>query len=334
MSKFADIAPKIWAGVATDEELATVKREDVWAIKSDAEHVRFRATPSRKSADPETRTVEHVASDETPDRMGDVISVKGWSLDNFLKNPVLLRNHNNEALPLGLVTDVYKGRAGGKSALLAKSQFFPDEKQNEEGRLLARLVLDGDLPAVSVGFMPLKTERPSDEEERKALGLGEYGVFYKAAELLELSVVTVPANPSALMRRLDSLVEAGEVERSLAAMVAKTFEPSARVVVPVAKIEQEPVSSADVGNTQHLAASLERIERSLGALQSTFSAELAALKGHLEIELRGVSSRLSQADAKGDTQTPAPDSRSLDPQAFFRTAFGPVLSRAKGARNQ
>jgi len=322
MSNFDGIAKKIWAGIATDEELASVKPEDVWAIKADAEHVRFRANTSRKSADHEARTVEHVASDETPDRMGDVISVKGWSLDNFLKNPVLLRNHDGGALPLGLVTDVYKGRAGGKAALLAKSQFFPDEKQNEEGRLLARLVLDGDLPAVSVGFMPLKSERPSDEEERKALGLGEYGVFYRAAELLELSVVTVPANPSALMRRLDSMVEAGEVEKSLAAMVAKTFEPSSRVVVPVAKVES---------GTE---AALERIELLLADIKTTFSAELAALKGQLEVELRGVSSRLSQADAKGDTQTPAPDSRAVDPQAFFRTAFGPVLSRAKEARNQ
>jgi hypothetical protein len=328
MSKFADIAPRIWAGVATPDELASIKAEDVYAIKSDAEHVRVRASTTRKSADKEARTVEHVASDETPDRMGDVIRVKGWQLDNFLKNPVLLRHHNNEALPLGIVTDVRKGRADGRAALLANSQFFEDEKQDEAGRILARLVLDGDMPAVSVGFMPLKVRRPEDEAERKELGVGEYGVLYESAELLELSVVTVPANPAALMRRLDSMVEAGEVEKSLAAMVAKTFEPSSRVVVPVAKVAEVAPS---VVKDQHGEA-LERIERSLAELKTTFSAELAALKGQLEIVSRGVSSLPAPVAANADTQTPAPDSRSVDPQAFFSAAFDAVLSRSKGAQ--
>lgn len=341
MSKFTELEVKIRAGVATVEDFSAVKPEDVVAIKSDCASVRLRAAPTRKSADREARTVEHIASDETPDRMGDIIRVGGWKLDNFLRNPVLLRNHDNGALPLGLVTDVRKAKAEGRPALIAASKFFEDDKQNEEGRLIARLVLDGDLPAVSVGFMPNpdKIRRPSNDEERKELGVGEYGVIYEEAELLELSVVTVPANPAALMRRLDSMVEAGEVEKSLAAMVAKTFEPSSRVLVPVAKMQDEESDEEkpdeDEPSMPACSAPLERIERSLQELKDTFAAELAAVKAQLEIATRGVSSRPPQGgDSSGDTQTPAPDSRSIDPQAFFTTAFSAVLSRHKGAQTK
>jgi HK97 family phage prohead protease len=236
MSKYAEIAPRIWSGVATDDEMRAVGADDVAKIKSDAEHVRVRVcTKARpKTVDQEARTVEHVASDETADRMGDIIRFRGWDLGPFKKNPQLLWNHDSGAPPIGRVLTVAKD--ADAKALVTTSRFFDAEK-SAFADLIWRMVADGDLPAVSVGFIPRKTVRPTDAEERTKLGLGEWGVVYEAAELLELSVVTVPANSNALMRRLDSMVAAGQVEKALAVQASREFTPSTRTVVPVAKPE-------------------------------------------------------------------------------------------------
>jgi hypothetical protein len=45
--------------------------------------------------------VSFVASSATPDRYGDIIDQKGWILDNYKKNPVVLLNHDSNQLPIG-----------------------------------------------------------------------------------------------------------------------------------------------------------------------------------------------------------------------------------------
>lgn len=335
MGKFDFIAPRIWDGTATDEELSAVGAEDVFAIKSDVEHVRrtFSVRGKPKSVNTIERTVEHVASDETPDRMGDIIRVKGWDLDAFKSNPVLLRYHNSEAPPLGTVPQVKRGKKDdGSPALLTLSQFFADDKQDDEGRLLARLVMDGDLPAVSVGFMPLSTLRPETAEERTKLGLGPWGVVYEGAQLLELSVVTVPANPNALMRKLDALAESGALSKALAAQVMKSCEPSTRTIVPVAKIDDTPTDTAK--NDPYLER-LDAIDKSLGVLTTTLSAELPTLRALLESVTRGSG---APSAAQGAPQVPevqpAPDSKSANTEALtgsLQAAFD-AIDRAIAAR--
>lgn len=309
--ELSDLAARIWAGSATDAELIAAKVEDVVAIKSDCEHMRraFTTRAKPKTINREERTVEHVASDESADRMGDIIRVKGWELGPFKANPLLLRYHDNNKPPLGLVLNASKGKKDdGDPALITLSQFHADDKQDDEGRVLARLVLDGDLPAVSVGFMPLATMRPETGEEREKMGLGPYGVVYERAQLLELSIVTVPANANALMRKLDAMVEAGEVEKSLAAMLAKDLAPATRVVVPVAK-----VATVDVD------ALVLDIAAKLSQIQTSLSDGLAALKAQLD--------RVTRADAAVASKpgpVPAHTQAEPDPRATAQ-AYGEAL---------
>ena len=56
-----------------------------------------------------------------------------------------------------------------------------------------------------------------DEKQRDKLGLGKYGTLYTGAELMEISVVAVPANPSALEEGVKSLVSQGALEGGMAA---------------------------------------------------------------------------------------------------------------------
>ena len=127
--------------------------------------------------------LEFVLSDETPDRMGDVIMADGWELTNFQKNPIALFGHNS-SFPIGkwknlLVVD--KQLRGHLELAPAGTSERVDE---------IRKLIDADiLRAVSVGFRP-KESRPRPESD--------WGVFFTKAELLETSLVSVPANPNAL----------------------------------------------------------------------------------------------------------------------------------------
>lgn len=130
---------------------------------------------------------EFVASTETVDRYGDVIVADGWDLRNFKKNPIALWQHSGSQ-PIGNWENI----------------------RIEEGKLMARLsmvkagisniadmvrgfVENRVLRAVSVGFRPLKYERIVDDK-----GDWTGGYRYTKSELMEISVVSIPANPEAL----------------------------------------------------------------------------------------------------------------------------------------
>jgi len=95
--------------------------------------------------------------------------------------------------------------------VLSLRDYTFDKRVDETGRsdLAFKFLTAGGLPAVSVGFMPTKVNRPKSKEEREKIGLGEYGVEFTGWELLEYSAVPVPANPNALQ----NMIKSGELNR-------------------------------------------------------------------------------------------------------------------------
>ena len=128
---------------------------------------------------------EFVMSDETVDRMGDIILSTGWMLDNFKNNPIALFNHNAN-LPIGTWSDlsVKDGKLRGRLNLLPKGKSHRIDEIHE-------LVDHGILRTVSVGFQPIEHELLNKNDSFS-------GSKYKRQELVECSLVTVPANPNAL----------------------------------------------------------------------------------------------------------------------------------------
>lgn len=133
-------------------------------------------TASKKKTVSGEGEFEVVASTEGVDRDGETIMVSGWDFKNFEKNPVLLWGHDYSSLPIGAVTEI---RTEGKS-VIARGVFAKSERAQE----VRALYDDGFIKPVSVGFIP---------HERN-------GAVITKAELLELSFVSVPANPDALDR--------------------------------------------------------------------------------------------------------------------------------------
>lgn len=126
--------------------------------------------------------VEFVLSDATPDRYGDVIEATGWMLKEFESNPIALFNHNPD-FPIGRWVNVKV--VGGK--LKGTLQMAPRGTSARIDELL-NLVEAGILRAVSVGFLPVEYEQ---------IGKG-HGSRYTKQQLVETSLVSIPANPNAL----------------------------------------------------------------------------------------------------------------------------------------
>lgn len=121
-----------------------------------------------------------VLSDDTVDRYGDTIDAKGWELDWFRKNPIALFGHDHD-FPIGRWEDV---RVEG-SKLFARLVLAAEGTSARIDEIRG-LIAQGILKAVSVGFKPVESELMSG------------GVRFIRQELLECSVVGVPANPAAL----------------------------------------------------------------------------------------------------------------------------------------
>ena len=141
-----------------------------------------------KAVDSEARTMRFVASDENVDRYGDIIRASGWQLDNFRKNPVLLFAHDSRQPPVGQVPSI---EVVG-TELIADCLFRP-EGDSQLSDDVWRAVEGGFLRAASVGFTP------TGPVNQLVDGAGNVtGYEFTSQELLELSVVPVPANPQAL----------------------------------------------------------------------------------------------------------------------------------------
>ena len=128
--------------------------------------------------------MEFILSDATPDRLGDIVQ-QNWSLDNYKKNPVALFNHRAD-----FIVGTWSNLGVNNGELRGKLKLAPagtSERIDE----IRKLVEAGILKAVSVGFKPI-------EAKLRVANDPFGGQIYLKSELVETSLVSVPANPNAL----------------------------------------------------------------------------------------------------------------------------------------
>lgn len=130
--------------------------------------------------------IRFVASTENLGRDGMVIEQRGWKLDNYRANPVVLWAHDyrGEHLPIGRTVDlVTPGRT-----LVSDVVFDQDD---EFAVAIERKYRAGFLNTVSVGWDILDFAPGRGSEPPRVTG----------ADLLDISAVPVPGDPHALMER-------------------------------------------------------------------------------------------------------------------------------------
>jgi HK97 family phage major capsid protein/HK97 family phage prohead protease len=141
---------------------------------------------TRTAPPPSGDTMEFVLSDNSVDRVGDVIE-QNWDLAAFKKNPIALFNHDRDQ-----VIGSWEGVRVAGDRLLGKLKLAA-EGTSELVDTVRKLIAQKILRATSVGFMPLKKEKLTDDASEF------WGPFrFLKSELLEASLVSVPANSNAV----------------------------------------------------------------------------------------------------------------------------------------
>lgn len=138
-------------------------------------------------------SLTYVLSDATVDRYGDVIEPDGWQLDHFRKNPIALFNHRSDSV-IGTWRDIrVEAGAGTNRGERLVADFVPAPPGTT--RLaddVRRLIEANILRATSVGFRGIESEPINPKDPFFG------GQRYTSQELLETSIVSVPANPAAM----------------------------------------------------------------------------------------------------------------------------------------
>ena len=127
-----------------------------------------------------------VVSTPEVDRYGTIIIPSGIEYTAYLKNPIVLAQHNADEWPIGKCL----GFMMNGENLEATLQFH---RLTEEACVVADLVAAGYVKAVSVGIIPTESEEQTID--------GKKVIVYPKSELVEFSVVSIPANRDALIKK-------------------------------------------------------------------------------------------------------------------------------------
>jgi HK97 family phage prohead protease len=187
--------------------------------------------------------VSGVISDISIDSDGDVILPKAFDFKRFEKNPVVLFNHSLSE-PIGFVDDLQVS----SQSVVAKVKFG----KTPEAQKIHQLAKDGVLRTFSVGFITLeevrrgskdfdwyitdlKTKYPERFNDMNALSIDR---IVTQALLVELSIVTIPANMNAVMSEIKALKQdkTEEVIEVKAEEVTDTKKVTDVVNIPIDKV--------------------------------------------------------------------------------------------------
>jgi hypothetical protein len=153
-----------------------------------------------KGINEERREISGIASTPTADRVGDIVEPLGARF----KTPMPLILHHQQTMPVGSV-DFATPRKTGIPFMASLPNVV------EEGRVRDRVEEAWHslkyklIGAVSIGFQPVV-----DEIEQLSSG----GLRFKVWDWLELSLVTIPANPDAVIQSFKSM-DADRIRKAL-----------------------------------------------------------------------------------------------------------------------
>lgn len=242
-----------------NEQLKKVTEDIAVELRSwlESDEVRETIEATQKAATKDTGSFEIVITTENIDRYQEVIQLDAWELDHYMKNPVVLWGHDHHTLPVGVTTSIEN--KDGK--LVAKGKFAT----HEHAQVIRKLYDSGVLRAASVGFI---------EKERE-------GNIIKKAELIEWSIVSVPANPyclSTIMKsgeNINELVTKGfvfiekEAEATTATEVSGVGEETSAPEEPVEATEATTEKKFDAKDIKTLVATLQGVAAALEDLADT-----------------------------------------------------------------
>lgn len=244
------------------------------------------------------RALRFRASDERIDRAGD-ITRQDWRLDYFNRVGHILLGHDwsTQTLPLARAIqndveqktdDDYNGPA------LMHTLLFPRRETYELGGQVYDLARLGLFNTMSVGYFPNRVIHVQDANERDKIGAGFSGYILEDNELVETSMVNVPANAGAIQEIAKVASVFADHSEELTADHFDLFRST--VTRSVDSDYREPIgatlraiglalygkdygpSDPDTGLTEHTATRLAELQSSVSSLQKISTDFLAVHK--------------------------------------------------------
>lgn len=177
-----------------------------------------------------------VMSDATVDRYGDVVEPSGWKLANFKRNPIALFGHDSS-----FVIGNWKNLRVEAGKLIGELVMLPAGLSARVDEIRAFIEAKM-LRAVSVGFRGLKSEP-----------IGNGGIRFTESELVECSVVAIPANPNALQ-----VAKSLNLSRDTQALIF--VEPDTATTASDARTPGEPAVQKSLPRKPNMTTLAQRIE--------------------------------------------------------------------------
>lgn len=241
-----------------------------------------------KSVDQEKRIIRGTATTPTPDRMGDVVNPMGVKYNNPL--PMLWQHQSGQ--PVGSVKFSKPTKDGidfeAQLAAPVVSQTLRDRVDEAWESVTLGLVR-----SVSIGFKPIKYAFMDDG-----------GIEFQESEVLELSLVTIPANAEATIsqfKSFDSSMRKGQfipvddlnkaieaikaIDAPLLAASGKEPKASDRPTHPASGKKSLPVTSAQPGKGSKVA------KKSVTEQISDYTNQRAVKAARLETIMEGATER-------------------------------------------
>lgn len=197
------------------------------------------------------RKIDFVISTESVDRYTDVVRLGGWNIKEYLRNPVVLWGHDDSVPAIGRSPQVdIRNGALRATAEFATREIYP------LADTIYQLVKNKFLGAASVGFIPLKAKAASGGER-------PFGLDIIEQELLEWSVVNIPANPDCLTQARSFGIDT----TPLIGWAEKTLDQGGMLLIPREELEalRKAAGAPTVGKPIVVIASGEAHLGELGA---------------------------------------------------------------------
>lgn len=197
---------------------------------------------SIKAINKDAREILHLITNARVDRVGDIVRPKGADVSDYIKNPVVMANHDykienviGRAVSIEVTDDGIYARTQFRDTPLAKEAFA--------------LAAEG-LGGWSIGFQPVEFDSVRDEKGKAR------GFDFKKWKLHEYSLVAIPMNPDIVQ----GLMQRGLVTEANVRQFFTVDEPE-----PSTEAAPEPKAEAKSTVPPHpaLVALLKRTERTI-----------------------------------------------------------------------
>lgn len=232
--------------------------------------------------DDEDLIIEGMANLAAEDRIDEIIDSKAWDIKNYLKNPVILYEHNHMC-PVGISLQVeprddglyYKGIIGSPK----KAELTDEQKK------VRSLLRQGILKANSVGFIPVVMEY---DEEKETLR-------YMKVELLEISIVSIPMQQDSLITSVKNLEKGKTMPEEKLNEVHKMCSEMGPKMDEVHKMVGELKPKVDEEAGKKISAELVDVKAKLDVSEK----QVIELKAKLEVTEKGASDLLETLKKTG-----------------------------------